>query len=336
MRDNSLVTATNWQQLCLARLEPCRHFVWLRIFPPGDTFGHGVRPDGRLCCQRRLPWNAVGALFLSICTFAGAAWRHARDLWHAYPPVQFLLSGFGSILFARATGIELAYLGRFLIGFGASVRFLGSLALASKWFPPHRFAFLAGLAMVAGMTSGMLAQAPLAFLVDLYGWRANIMALGITGFILSFLLVLFVRNQPANMVPPRVEPVTSRQKLRELGSALKSVLRNADVWRISLVAATMSGPMLVIGGLWGAPYLMVKFELSRPEAAFFMSLLLLGWAAGAPFSGWLSDHLGRRKPILVAGLIIICLMLAAVTGISNLPLGAVVACLVVMGCRVVE
>ena len=197
MRDISLVTAANWQQLCLARLEPCRHFVWLRIFPPGDTFGHGVRPDGRLCCQRRLPWNAVGALFLSICTFAGAAWRHARDLWHAYPPVQFLLlSGFGSILFARATSIELAYLGRFLIGFGASVRFLGSLALASKWFPPHRFSFLAGLAMVTGMNSGMLAQAPLAFLVDLCGWRASIMALGITGFH-SLVSGGPVRSQPA-------------------------------------------------------------------------------------------------------------------------------------------
>jgi len=242
-----------------------------------------------------------------------------------------LLAGLGSILFAKATSIEIAYLGRFLIGFGASVGFLGSLALASKWFPPHRFAFLAGLAMFAGMTSGMLAQAPLAFLVDLYGWRANILALGIAGFILSFLVVLFVRNQPENKVPQRVEPVTSRQKWRELGSALKSVLRNADVWRISLVAATMSGPMLVIGGLWGTPYLMVKFELSRPEAAFFMSLLLLGWAVGAPFSGWLSDHLGRRKPILVAGLVIICVMLAVVTGISNLPLGAVVACLVVIG-----
>ena len=56
-----------------------------------------------------------------------------------------LLAGLGSILFAKATSIEIAYLGRFLIGFGVSAGFLGSLALASKWFPPQRFAFLAGL-----------------------------------------------------------------------------------------------------------------------------------------------------------------------------------------------
>ena len=105
-----------------------------------------------------------------------------------------LLAGLGSMLFAKATSIEIAYLGRFLIGFGASVGFLGSLALASKWFPPQRFAFLAGLAMFVGMTIGIVAQAPLALLVDRYGWRDFIFAFSIAGFILSFLVFLFVRN----------------------------------------------------------------------------------------------------------------------------------------------
>jgi len=242
-----------------------------------------------------------------------------------------LLAGLGSILFAKATSIEIAYLGRFLIGFGASVGFLGSLALASKWFPPQRFAFLAGLAMFVGMTIGIVAQAPLALLVDRYGWRDFIFAFSIAGFILSFLVFLFVRNQPATRKLPLSETADSRRKWRDLGLALKAVLRNGDVWRTSVVTATMSGSMLVVGGLWGTPYLMVTFELPRPEAAFLMSLLLLGWAVGAPFSGRLSNHIGRRKPILVTGLLVICIMLAVVTGISDLPLGAVVACFVVIG-----
>ena len=242
-----------------------------------------------------------------------------------------LLAGVGSILFGLAHSIEVAYLGRFLIGFGSSVGFLGSLALASKWFPPHRFAFLAGLSMFVAMTSGMVAQAPLAYLIDIYGWRANILALGTAGFALSLLVFLFVRNQPASLELATARPLANREKWRELGSALKAVMRNADVWKVSLVAATMSGPMLVIGGLWGTPFLMVKFDLSRPEAAFFMSLLLLGWAVGAPVSGWLSDYIGRRKPILVTGLVLICIMLAIVTGLENLPLGVVVACFVMVG-----
>ena len=131
----------------------------------------------------------------------------------------------------------------------------------------------------------MMVQALLAFLVDRYGWRDNILALGNGGFILSFLVFLFVRNQPATRKSQQSETTASRQKWRDLGSALKAVLRDGDLWKTSLVAATMSGSMLVVGGLWGTPYLMVTFELPRPEAAFFMSLLLLGWPVGTQFSG---------------------------------------------------
>jgi len=69
-----------------------------------------------------------------------------------------LIGGIGSVIFALAQSIEMAYLGRVLIGIGSAVGFLSSLALAGKWFPPHRFAFLAGLVMFFGMTSGILAR----------------------------------------------------------------------------------------------------------------------------------------------------------------------------------
>ena len=111
--------------------------------------------------------------------------------------LALLLAGIGSFLFGTAHSLEVAYLGRILIGVGSSVGFLGSLALASKWFPANWFAFLAGLAMFIGMASGMAAQAPLAFFIDLYGWRSSLLALGIFGFLLAALVFLFVRNAPA-------------------------------------------------------------------------------------------------------------------------------------------
>jgi len=45
------------------------------------------------------------------------------------------LAALGSILFGSANNIEIAYLGRFLIGVGFSVGFLSALTLTSKWFP---------------------------------------------------------------------------------------------------------------------------------------------------------------------------------------------------------
>ncbi|MEL7430373.1 MAG: MFS transporter, partial [Pseudomonadota bacterium] len=68
------------------------------------------------------------------------------DRWGARLLLSLALSvaGIGSVVFATATSVELAYVGRLLIGIGSAVGFLGSLAIASKWFPPHRFAMLAG------------------------------------------------------------------------------------------------------------------------------------------------------------------------------------------------
>ena len=56
-----------------------------------------------------------------------------------------LLCGLGSLLFALAEGLPLAYAGRLLIGAGAGFGFVATLKLATAWFPPERFAQVSGL-----------------------------------------------------------------------------------------------------------------------------------------------------------------------------------------------
>ena len=77
------------------------------------------------------------------------------DRWGARILMTLALSiaGVGSVILATASTIEVAYLGRFIIGIGSAVGFLGSLAIASKWFPPYRFAMLAGLVMFFGIAT---------------------------------------------------------------------------------------------------------------------------------------------------------------------------------------
>ena len=237
------------------------------------------------------------------------------------------LAAAGSILFGLAVQIELAYLGRILIGVGCSVGFLGSLALAGRWFPPHQFGFLAGLSMFTAMTSGMIAQAPLAYFVDEFGWRSSLFLLGCVGFGLAALVFGLVRNAPAG------QPQISSTRFNKVAFflTLRRAASHREVWKISFVALTLSGPMLTLGGLWGTPYLIVAYDLARPHAAFLMSLLLFGWAVGAPAAGWLSDRLGRRKPILIVGSIIVCVMLFLLIFIPHLPLPAAVIIFIVIG-----
>ena len=234
----------------------------------------------------------------------------------------------GSILFGLADSLFTAYLGRILIGTGSAVGFIGSLALAAKWFPPHRFAFLAGLAMLFGMLSGMLGQAPLALFIGSFGWRAGMIAAGFFAMILALAVFAFVRNSPQSTGEKQNKPTTA---WRDVWQGLRKAATSGEVWRIAFVAAAMSGPMLTIGGLWGTPYLMSTFELTRPQAAFYVSLMLFGWAIGAPLSGWLSDRIKRRKVFLVGPSLGISACLSLIVWAPQLSLVLTVAALFLTG-----
>ncbi len=245
---------------------------------------------------------------------------------------RFLMSGAlafaaaGSILFALSDTLTLAYAGRMMIGIGSAVGFLGSLAIAGKWFPPERFAFLAGLAMFFAMISGMVGQAPLALFVSEYGWRTSVLATGVFGAVLSLLIFLIVRDSPVANIGAR-----KRLSWKNVGEGLWVAARLWRVWRIALVALAMSGPMLTIAGLWGTPYLSSAYSLSKPEAAFYVSLQLLGWAFGAPFWGWLADYTGKLKQLLVWPALCLTLLLAMICFVSNLPLWLTVVCFIGTG-----
>ncbi len=238
------------------------------------------------------------------------------------------LAAAGSFLFASAPSIELAYAGRILVGIGSAVGFLASLKLASNWFPPYRFAFLAGLVMLFGMVCGVGAQAPLAALIDHIGWRNAMFAAACFAATLCLMIMLFVRDTPDEQTAKDSADKTSWAAIFR---SLKDALSQRDVWIISLVAMSMTGPMLAFGSLWGVPFMITEYQLARPQAAFCVSMMLAGWAVGAPAAGWLSDRIKRRKlPIVVAAFLQVLLM-AAVVFIPGLPLRLMVVVMFLIG-----
>jgi MFS family permease len=82
----------------------------------------------------------------------------------------------------------------------------------------------------------------------------------------------------------------------------------------------MSSSMLAFGALWGVPYTMQAYGLSKIEAASVMAPILFGFTAGAPAWGWLSDRIGRRKLPMLAGAATGFASVAAALYIPGLPL----------------
>ncbi|MDX1717580.1 MAG: MFS transporter [Anderseniella sp.] len=230
--------------------------------------------------------------------------------------IALLAAGAGSALFAFAPRIEFAYAGRFLIGAGSAVGFIGSMALASNWFHPRHFAFLTGGSMFFAMMCGIAGQAPLALAVEAVGWRNTMMWAAGFALLLSLVVAVVVRNSPNQ----RTQDEEGDIRWAQIWSGLKQTVRRREVWRLAIVAMAMSGPMLALGGLWGVPFLSSAYGLDRASAAFYTSLSLFGWALGAPGLGWLSDRLRLRKaPIVIfAGLNVASL--AAIALVPGLPL----------------
>ena len=205
-----------------------------------------------------------------------------------------VLSAVGSALFAMAPGLGPAYAGRALVGLGAAVTWVGTLKLASLWFPPRHFALVTGLTLAMGMAGAVGGQAPLAAAVTAYGWRGTMWGAAVVAAAMAVVLWLFVRDG--------VPSERQEDSRGSFGAGLILALRTPQIIILALYSFTMAGPMLSVAGLWGVPYLMQVHGLDRTDAAFTTSAMLVAWGISSPLTGWFSDRMGRRPALVVAAI----------------------------------
>jgi MFS family permease len=229
------------------------------------------------------------------------------------------LSGVGSLLFATAEGMITAAIGRLLIGAGAGFGFVSTLKIAAEWFPPRRLAMLSGLTMTFGMAGGIAGQAPLAAGISLFGWRPIMLGAAAIALVGCVVIILVFRNRPPKLQDRGFESVSGAS--RTLG--LQAALKRPQTWFIAGFGFAIVTVMFAFGGLWGVPYLMQVRGLSRVDAAFAASLILLGWGCSAPALGWLSDRIGRRRPMLLASAFLATVSIGVLLYTPGLALAAI-------------
>ena len=239
-----------------------------------------------------------------------------------------LLCAVGGVLFAVAEHLWVAYAGRLLVGVGAGFALVGTFKVASMWHPPRRFAMLAGFAIAIGMAGAIGAQAPLAAIVALTGWRAAMVVAAAFGCALAALIWLVVRDGADGRGHAETAP-----KIGVLAS-LRDVVTNVQTWYMALVCGATGVPVLAFASLWGVPYMVEAHGISRPNAALSTSLLLIGFGLGGTVFGWFSDYIGRRKPQLVVSTVVMLLSFAAAVYIPGLPLWLVRVLLLINGLAV--
>lgn len=213
-----------------------------------------------------------------------------------------LICAVSTLAFAHTYSFNTALVARFCIGFGSAFAAVGTMKLAANWFPPTRFAVLTGLMVAIGMAGAIGGEKPLASFINFFGWRQSLDYLGIAGLVLSLLLYLIAQDSP----DPESDEEPKRslvEGLVDVYNSLKKVIENAQLWVVAIYGGLVFMATLVFCGLWGVPFLEIKYHFSKELSATLASMVFLGWIIGSPSWGIVSDGIAKRKPPMIFGTI---------------------------------
>ncbi|SEC00375.1 MFS transporter [Terriglobus roseus] len=252
------------------------------------------------------------------------------DSWGAR---KLLISGsiaaaVGTMLFASTDNFALACLGRLIIGAASAVGWVTLLTLATHWFPAKRFAMLSGLGLLFGNLGALFAQVPLRLAIQSFGWRPVVFVSAIVVLSIGLLAFFFVKNDPVDVGFATYAPADVHRGDSSFVERLKGfgrIFGFRNTWLIFLAQGGIVGSILSFTGLWGSPYLRSRFGLQQTVAAEVCSVMIVCWAVASPLCGALSDRIGRRKPIYVAGVATALLGWIAMFYTPNLPLAGFIA-----------
>ncbi|MER9106999.1 MFS transporter [Mesorhizobium sp. M0848] len=263
-------------------------------------------------------WSRAGissamTLNFLVMGLGGFAWGAISDRFGARIVVMIgaVLLGLALVLASRAGSLlsfQVTY--GVLVGLAASAFFAPMIALTTGWFDTNRS--LAVSLVSAGMGVAPMTISPFArWLISAYDWRTAMFDIGITAWVLLLPAVLLVRQPPKPvLVDTGSAPVAEGAGLT-VGQALRSPQFIVLGLTFFACCAAHSGPI----------FHMVSYAMLcgvAPMAAVSIySVEGLAGLGGRLFYGVLADRLGV-KPVLIAGLAIQAIVIAAYLSISQL------------------
>ncbi len=239
----------------------------------------------------------------------------------------FVFGAAGSILLGFSQNIAMAITARVLVGLGVAMVFIPTLKILTHWFESTQFSKMSGLLMSLGGVGAFTASTPLALLSDAITWRGAMILIGIGTLFVAGMVWLIVRDFPehAGFEPlNRCEDETFAKVKISMLAGIWLVVRSWRFWPTALCSFFGALVSLSINGLWGGPFLMQVYHLSRAQAGGVLSMMAVGLIVGSPFMSWLSNRVLRsRKKVLIVsqiGAFVTFVPMAFSTGHFSLPL----------------
>jgi MFS family permease len=215
-------------------------------------------------------------------------------------PIGAAAVGIGALLFASGN-TTLANAGRLLQGAGGVFALVGAAYIATTNFPASRAATLIGATQMFGMAGGSAGQFVVGPLIAAgVAWSTFWIWMGIAGLAIAGALYLLL---------PSPEPAATRSTKAGAMRAFGVVFRNPQSILCGIIAGLIFIPTTIFDMVWGVRFLQEGHGVEYGTAVLRSATVPFGWIIGCPLLGLLSDRLGRRKPVIAGGAIVLLTIL---------------------------
>jgi MFS family permease len=217
-------------------------------------------------------------------------------------PFGAIAVGAGALLFS--TGDHTAgSVGRLLQGAGGVFALVGAVYIASKYFPASRAATLIGATQMFGMAGGSAGQFAVGPMISGgVSWQSFWLVMGIAGLVIGVVLWILLPREEMAKQPDNW--------LKSASGAFRIVFSNPQSILCGIIAGLLFIPTTIFDMVWGVRFLQDAHSLDYASAVLRSASVPFGWIIGCPLLGFISDRLGRRKPVIIGGAVLLLACLA--------------------------
>ncbi|MBK5101821.1 MAG: MFS transporter [Desulfobacteraceae bacterium] len=237
-----------------------------------------------------------------------------------------ILSGSGFLLFSQVRSLWSFYLIFVFLSVGSSFLFpVPGWTAVANWFVKKRGTALGVVSAAIGLGGGLIYGVNT--LINVYGWRATLVIIGIGTWVIGIPSSLIVRHRPEPYglwpdgersmkgAPTSLDTTAEDTSGSAEGFSLGEALRTKAFWAIAL-AVTVSAATVHAVMVHVMPYL-ISVDFSREKASLLASLLVFVSIVGRFGFGSLSNRMDNRY-LLALGITLQALGLMFLAGIRNL------------------
>lgn len=218
--------------------------------------------------------------------------------------VGTLILGLGCLLFLISTQ-TFGIAGRLLQGAGCAFAFPGCVYLASKGFSSKSLATAIGVTQCIGMLGGTAGQFVVGPWVE-KGINIDTFWLwsGVVTIITAFCLFFVIPNE-------KKSEVSTENESKNIGylDPYKIVFKNPQSWLCGIISGLLFAPTTIFAMTWAVSFFQKDKGFIFHDAAITSAMVAFGWVFGCPLLGFITDKIGRRKPVLVGGAVVMILSL---------------------------